>query len=146
MSDRDKAGLSLKMNEKHRRFAWLLITEAGKTAGEHYVAAFGYKGALKSAAEQACRLRANPSFEKLMEEIRADVAATHQITVASLLAELDEIKAIALTGERPQCAAAVSAVMGKAKLAGLDRQIEQDAANVTPVQVIIQVQDASANG
>ena len=146
MSDRDKAGLTLKINERHRRFAWLLVTDTATKAGDHYATVYGTQGTDKTRAEQACRLRANPNFEKLMEEIRAEIAETHQITVASLIAELNEIKSVALGGERPQCAAAVSAVMGKAKLAGLDKQVEQDAASATPVQVIIQVQDARADG
>lgn len=43
-----------------------------------------------------------------------------KITVDSLLSELDEIKLVAMGAETPQCSAAVSSVMSKAKLVGLD--------------------------
>ena len=65
------------------------------------------------------------------------------ITVESLIEELHEIKLVALGAETPQCGAAVAAVLGKAKLAGLDKAIEKEAAEATPVRVIIQVEDAS---
>ena len=47
------------------------------------------------------------------------------ITVESLIEELHEIKLVALGAETPQCGAAVAAVLGKAKLAGLDKAVEE---------------------
>ena len=65
------------------------------------------------------------------------------ISVESLLEELTEIKKIALAAQTPQCGAAVAAVMGRAKLAGLDKAVEKEAEQAAPVRVIIQVEDAS---
>ena len=54
------------------------------------------------------------------EELKQETATTHGITIESLLSELDEIKALAMTAETPQCSAAVTSVMSKARLTGLD--------------------------
>jgi len=54
------------------------------------------------------------------QELQKETAENHGITVDSLLSELDEIKTLAMTADTPQCSAAVSSVMSKAKLVGLD--------------------------
>lgn len=54
------------------------------------------------------------------QELQKETADNHGITVESLLIELDEIKALAMAADTPQCSAAVSSVMSKAKLVGLD--------------------------
>ena len=53
-------------------------------------------------------------------ELQEQTGKRHGITVDSLLAELNEIKAVAMSLETPQCSAAVSSVMSKAKLTGHD--------------------------
>lgn len=58
-----------------------------------------------------------------IDQLRAKVAKRHNVTVDSLVAELEQIKQIALSAETPQSSAAVAAVMGKAKLTGLDKQL-----------------------
>lgn len=58
-----------------------------------------------------------------IEQLRNKVAKRHNVTVDSLVAELEQIKQIALSAETPQSSAAVAAVMGKAKLTGLDKQL-----------------------
>lgn len=58
-----------------------------------------------------------------LAELREVVMDRHQITVDTLLAELEEARAAALGAETPQTSAAVSATMGKAKLLGLDKKI-----------------------
>lgn len=58
-----------------------------------------------------------------LAELREDVMDRHQITVDTLLAELEEARTAALGAETPQTSAAVSATMGKAKLLGLDKKI-----------------------
>jgi len=58
-----------------------------------------------------------------IDQLRSKVAKRHNVTVDSLVAELEEIKNIALSAETPQSSAAVAAVMGKAKLTGLDKQL-----------------------
>lgn len=60
---------------------------------------------------------------KYIDELRKVHAMTHHATVDSLIAELEETRKAALDARVPQCGAAVSATMGKAKLLGLDRQV-----------------------
>lgn len=57
------------------------------------------------------------------EQLQADALTKHDVTVESLLEELEEARGIALAAETPQTSAAVSATLGKAKLVGLDKQI-----------------------
>jgi len=53
-------------------------------------------------------------------ELQEQTSKRHGITVDSLLKELNEIKEVAMSLETPQCSAAVSSVMSKAKLTGHD--------------------------
>ena len=53
-------------------------------------------------------------------ELQEESGARHGITIDSLLKELNEIKEVAMNLETPQCSAAVSSVMSKAKLTGHD--------------------------
>lgn len=54
------------------------------------------------------------------KELQEESGARHGITIDSLLKELNEIKEVAMSLETPQCSAAVSSVMSKAKLTGHD--------------------------
>ena len=54
------------------------------------------------------------------KELQEQSGVRHGITIDSLMAELNEIKEVALSLETPQCSAAVSSVMSKAKLVGFD--------------------------
>lgn len=58
-----------------------------------------------------------------VNELRAQHVKRHEVTVDSLVAELEEARQVALAAETPQTSAAVSASMGKAKLYGLDKQV-----------------------
>ena len=55
-------------------------------------------------------------YNQLQEQALKD----HGVTIQSLLKELDEARAMAMTTETPQTSAAISATMNKAKLVGLD--------------------------
>ena len=64
-----------------------------------------------------------PQVQARIAELREVVMERHQITIDTLLAELEEARQKAMNAETPQASAAVSATMGKAKLLGLDKQI-----------------------
>lgn len=66
-----------------------------------------------------------------VNELRARHVKRHEVTVDSLVAELEEARQVALAAETPQSSAAVSASMGKAKLYGLDKQVIEMTADVT---------------
>ncbi|ECY1204364.1 terminase small subunit [Salmonella enterica] len=72
---------------------------------------------------QACKLQDNPKIALRIKELRGEIKQRHNVTVDSLLAELEETRQKALSAETPQSSAAVAATMGKAKLVGLDKQI-----------------------
>lgn len=62
-------------------------------------------------------------------EMQDKALESHGVTVESLLRELEEVRASAMGLETPQCSAASSAIMHKAKLVGLD--INKSEVNVT---------------
>lgn len=79
---------------------------------------------------EGCKLLASPKVSQRVEELKAATAKRHAVTVDSLIAELEEARAIALQADTPQTSAAVSATMGKAKLCGLDKQVVEHTGNV----------------
>lgn len=70
--------------------------------------------------KRASELSLNGDVMGRYEELKKETAADHGVTIALLLKELDEAKKAALSAETPQSSAAVSAIMSKAKLVGLD--------------------------
>lgn len=67
----------------------------------------------------------NPKIAARLAELRGNIVKRHGVTVDSLIAELEEARLIARGKE--QGAAMVQATMGKAKLAGLDREGDKPA-------------------
>lgn len=95
----------------------------GKTKSDAYRHA-GYDVSnctTKSINELACHLFADIKVLSRVEELQEDAANRHRVTVDSLTAELEEAKNFAYGLEQPS--AAVSAIMGKAKIHGFDKQI-----------------------
>lgn len=72
---------------------------------------------------KAKELLDNGKITARLDQIRKEHSKRHNITVDSLLLELEEARQAAFEGDRPQVSAAVSATMGKAKLLGLDKQV-----------------------
>lgn len=74
---------------------------------------------------RAKELLDNGKIGARLDQIRKEHAMRHNITVDTLLIELEEARKTALSPEleKPQVSAAVSATMGKAKLLGLDKKI-----------------------
>lgn len=65
----------------------------------------------------------NLKITSRLDELRKKHAERHNITVSDLIKELEETKKVALSAMIPQCSAAISATMGKAKLLGfLDKK------------------------
>lgn len=65
----------------------------------------------------------NSKIATRVAELQGEIKDRHNVTVDSLLLELEEARRAALTAETPQSSAAVAATMGKAKLVGLDKQV-----------------------
>ncbi|MFO3764088.1 MULTISPECIES: terminase small subunit [Providencia] len=86
---------------------------------------------------KAYQLRNQGEIRARIDSLRDEMKSRHDITVSSLLKELEEARKAALSAETPQSAAAVAATMGKAKLTGLDKQIvELTGKNGGAVQVV----------
>mgnify|MGYP003466231868 CR=1 FL=1 len=117
----------LGLTEKNTAFARAVVLDVrrDKTMGDHYQDTFG--GNMTRASYSCCasRLWRSPVIMEYVEKLREEMRERFMITVESLIEELQEIKLIALGAETPQCGAAVSAVLGKAKLAGLDKAVEE---------------------
>lgn len=86
---------------------------------------------------KAYQLRQQGEVRARIEELQAEVKQRHNVTIDSLIKELEEARQSALNAETPQSSAAVAATMGKAKLAGLDKQIvELTGKNGAPIQTV----------
>lgn len=70
---------------------------------------------------KAKELLDNGKITARIEELKAEHAERHKLTVDDLLAELEEARTLAKAKENPN--AMTQATMGKAKLLGLDKQI-----------------------
>lgn len=110
------------LTPKQEKFAQVYI-ETGN-ASEAYRQAYSTKGKSENyVAVQAHELLHHPKISVRVEELKAAHQQRHNVTVDSLLAELEEARTVAMTSEKPQSAAAVSATMGKARILGLDKQV-----------------------
>lgn len=72
---------------------------------------------------KASELLSNGKVSVRLKELQGEIKQRHNVTVDSLLAELEEARQKGLSAETPQSSAAVAATMGKAKLTGLDKRI-----------------------
>lgn len=74
----------------------------------------------ETVAKRASELLVKGDIAGRLAELRQAVQVAHNVTVGSLIAELEEARQVAKG--REQGAAMVSATLGKAKLAGLDNE------------------------
>lgn len=84
----------------------------------------------------------NSKIATRVAELQGEIKQRHNVTVDSLIAELEEARKAALGAETPQSSAAVAATMGKAKLVGLDKQIVDHTSSdgsMTPKPTVIQL-------
>lgn len=111
-----------KLTEKQEAFCRAYI-ECGNASEAYRTAYDAEKMNVASVNKAAQKLLENPLIAPRLEQLRAPIIQKHNITVDSLIAELEEARMAALTAETPQSSAAVSATMSKAKLVGLDKQV-----------------------
>jgi phage terminase small subunit len=115
-----KARMPQLRNCRHENFARELIEAQrhGRSQAEAYQRA-GYKARLGSAEANAARLLGNAKagVAQRVQELMLNGAKRAEVTVASLLAELEQAREGAATDR--QFAAATGAIMAKAKLSGL---------------------------
>lgn len=107
-------------------------------ASEAYRQAYN-AGAMKPSTinVKACELLANGKVAARVTELRGKLETVHGVTVATLIAELEEARQVAKA--REQGSAMVQATMGKAKLAGIDSGDGEGGEEAQPVSVTVEV-------
>jgi len=92
----------------------------------------------ESINRKAKELIDNGKITARVAELQQSLVKRHEVTVDSLMLELEEARMAAMGASNPQSAAAVAATMGKAKLAGLlvDRVGNPDG---TPMDMSVKV-------
>lgn len=110
--------------------------ETGNASEAYRTAYAADKMKTDSVNRKAKELIDNGKIAARVAELRGEIKARHNVTVDSLIAELEEARKAALSAETPQSSAAVAATMGKAKLTGLDKQIiEHSGPNGGAIQI-----------
>lgn len=107
-------------NGKHEMFVQKWHETDNKSEAYRYAYPKSLNWEPQSVNVKACEVS---KIDKVMvrhAELKQEAADNHGITIGSLLVELNQIKNEALGADTPQCSAAVSSVMSKAKLVGLD--------------------------
>lgn len=112
------------LTEKQEAFCRAFV-ETGN-ASEAYRRSYDAKNmGQNTIAVKASEMLNKDNISVRLRQLREVHQKRHNVTVDSLVAELEEIKNVALSAETPQSSAAVAAVLGKAKLMGLDKQLVQ---------------------
>ena len=93
---------------------------AGKTQRQAYYDAGGKAKTDASADAVVSEMLSDPKVRAFYDAMISDAAQEAQITLKTLLEELEEARQVAMHQEKPQAGAMVAASMGKAKLLGLE--------------------------
>ena len=118
------------LTDKQEKFVQVYIET--KNASEAYRQSYN-AGKMKEATinVRACELLASSKVTVRVQQLRGEIKQRHNVTVDSLIKELEDARRAALGAETPQTSAAVAATMGKAKLCGLDKQLVELSGDVT---------------
>ena len=117
-----KAPTGLNLTPKQEKFCQLYI-ELGN-ASEAYRQSYDADSMAEPTVNREAKgLLDNPKIATRLDQIRKEHGKRHNVTVDTLLIELEEARLAAFEGERVQVAAAVAATMGKAKILGFDKQV-----------------------
>ncbi|CDQ53006.1 TPA: terminase small subunit [Klebsiella pneumoniae] len=130
-----------RLTPKQEAFCQAYI-ETGNASEAYRTAYAADKMKPESINRKAKELLDNGKIAARVAELQGEIKQRHNVTVDSLLAELEEARKAALAAETPQSSAAVAATMGKAKLVGLDKQIVDHTSSdgsMTPKPTIIQL-------
>lgn len=132
----------LGLTEKNTAFARAVVLDVrrDKTMGDHYQDTFG--GNMTRASYSCCasRLWRSPVIMEYVEKLREEMRERFMVTVEDLLIELEEARQVGLKTE--SAGPMVAATMGKAKLAGLDKQIIEHRGDIPVGAVTIEVVSA----
>ena len=123
-----------KLTIKQEAFARAYV-ETGN-ASEAYRRAYNAENMKQeSIAVNASKTLAHANVALMVQQLKDKATERHEITVDSLVNELEEARLAALGAENPQSAAAVAATMGKAKILGfIVEKNEHTGKNGGPIQ------------
>lgn len=110
------------ITQKQRAYC-LAFMETGNSS-EAYRRSYDTSGMTTASVNRCAKdVYDNVNVSAMIEQLRKKAMKRNEITVDTLLDELEEARKAALAAETAQSSAAVSATMGKARLLGLDKKI-----------------------
>lgn len=110
------------VTEQQEKFCRVFV-ETGN-ASEAYRQAYNAKNmGANTIAARASEMLNKSNITVRLQQLREVHQKRHAITVDTLLEKLNKVYTVALGADTPQSSAAVQAVMGQAKLLGLDKQL-----------------------
>ena len=107
-------------NQRQETLAQVFVQTGNKTEA-YRQAGYSTKGTDRTITGNVMRLFRDAKVLNRVAELQAEQAKLHAVTIESLTADLREDRALAYAVKNPS--AAVSAVMGMARLHGLDKQV-----------------------
>ena len=107
-------------NQRQETLAQVFVQTGNKTEA-YRQAGYSTKGTARTITGNVMRLFRDAKVLNRVAELQAEQAKLHAVTIESLTADLREDRALAYAVKNPS--AAVSAVMGMARLHGLDKQV-----------------------
>jgi phage terminase small subunit len=113
-------------NSKHEQFCQVWLETGNKSEAYRKSHTNSLKWKDETVHNKASALSKKGEVLARYEQLQEDALKGHDITIASLLVELEVARQSALTADTPQSSAAITATMSKAKLVGLDvHKVEQ---------------------
>ena len=110
------------ITQKQRSYC-LAFMETGNSS-EAYRRSYDTSGMTTASVNRCAKdVYDNVNVSAMIEQLRKKAMKRNEITVDTLLDELEEARKAALEADTAQSSAAVSATMGKARLLGLDKKI-----------------------
>ena len=114
--------MAVKLTIKQENFC-LAYLETGNASEAYRIAFNANKMKSETINRNAKTLIDDSKITARLTELRKPIMKRHNITIDSLIDELEDARLAALKAETAQASAAVSATMSKAKLLGMDKQI-----------------------
>lgn len=108
-------------NPKHEKFCQVWFESGNKSEAYRKSHPNSAKWKDETVHNKASALSKKSEVVARYEQLKEDGLKAHGVTIATLIKELDEARALAMTTETPQTSSAISATMNKAKLVGLDK-------------------------
>ena len=118
------------VNTKHEKFVQVWHSSGNKSEAYRSSHPSSLKWKDETVHNKAYALSKRGEVLARLEQLQENALKNHGVTIASLLAELNEARQVALLADTPQSSAAITATMSKAKLVGLDKYVVEVNSNV----------------